>query len=190
MSVLRTALLICALALALPAAAQETAPPAPEEQLPPGDLYEALAAAESPVEARIIEQGIYAEWAHTESPSVGLIAEQAGALLGEGDLKRSREKLTALTEVAPDFAEGWRLRAVIHRKQGDFPAAVSDLRRVLEIEPRHFLALVLLASIFEDMEQYKPALKAWEAALEINPHLEGGAQTVRRLTDKVKGRGI
>jgi cytochrome c-type biogenesis protein CcmH/NrfG len=65
-----------------------------------------------------------------------------------------------------------------------------DLRRVLDLEPKHFRALGLLGSIFRELNDPKSALEAYEAAVTINPHMEGGAAAVRQLTDEVKGRGI
>lgn len=190
MSNLKTSLLVLALAFALPAAAEQSASQEPEVQAPAGDLYEALASADSALEARAIEMRIYAQWAHTKSPSEALILEQATALLAQGDPEGAKAKLDPLTEIAPNYVEGWSFRALVHRELGNIPESVTDLKRALELEPKHFRALSLLGSIFEELKDYKSALKAWKAALEINPHLEGGAETVRRLTDKVKGRGI
>ncbi|MFW6027264.1 MAG: tetratricopeptide repeat protein [bacterium] len=195
MSILRTILAICALALALPASAEEETTPSgtrteAEGEKSLGQLFKALAGAESPAEADLIELAVLARLSHTDSPSEALILRQATALFKEGDLEPSRKKLDVLIEVAPDYTEGWNSRAIIHREQGNYAAAVSDLQRVLVIEPRHFIALTLLGVIFEEMGQPKSALKAWEAALEIHPHLEGGKETIRKLTNEVKGRGI
>jgi tetratricopeptide (TPR) repeat protein len=191
MRLLRTVLLICAMALPLPAAAEQTVqPPAAETVQPLGELFNLLASAASVHEAREIELRISAHWAHTESPSVALIFRQAVELMSQGDNGRAREKLDALTDIAPDYVEGWSFRALVNRDLGSYARAVADLRRALEIEPRHFRALVLLGSIFEELDDARAALRAWEAAVEINPHLEGGAETVRRLTEEVKGRGI
>lgn len=153
-------------------------------------LFEALAQAPTALDARAIEHRIYAFWAETNSPSVRLIFDQAGVLIGAGDWESARAKLDALTEIAPDYVEAWSFRALANSRLRDYDRAVADLKRVLELEPRHFRALGLLGSIFRELDDPKSALKAYEAAVKINPHLEGGADAVRQLTDEVRGRGI
>ena len=189
MSVLKICLLMCLLALAPAAhAAEESA--TEDRQAGPEQLYEALAAARSPLEARTIEARIFALWAQTESPSEALIFEQSAQLVAQGAFEHAKQKLDVLTDIAPGYVEGWSFRALVNRKVGHYDQASTDLRRVLQSEPKHFRALALLGSIFEELDDPKSALKAFEAAVEINPHLEGGEATVRRLTEEVKGRGI
>lgn len=190
MSLLRTILLVLALALPVSAAAEEAAPGKSVPSSTPEELYNALKNAGSSHEAREIELRIYAWWTHTKSPSALLLLEQASALVAEGRLAPAGEKLDVLIEIAPGYVEGWSVRALVNRERGKIPDALTDLQHVLALEDRHFRALSLLGSIFEELEDYEAALKAWEAALEINPHLEGGPEAVRRLTDKVRGRGI
>lgn len=153
-------------------------------------LFDALTQVPSVQEARAIELQIYALWAHTDSPSVRLIFDQAGVLIGANDWESARAKLDVLTEIAPNFVEGWSFRALASRHLRDYDRAIMDLRRVLNLEPKHFRALGLLGSIFRELNDPKSALEAYEAAVKINPHMEGGAAAVRQLTEEVNGRGI
>ena len=57
----------------------------------------------------------------------------------------------------------------------------------MEIEPRHFGALSGLAMIEMRFENYEAALKAYEAAAEVNPHLEEVNIMIEKLTEKLRG---
>lgn len=195
MSVLRIWLLLCLLALPAAAAPERdgTASKGAQEEesgMRPAELYAALAAAETPVEARLLELQIAALWLHTESPSAALVLDQASRLWLQGEFTFAKQKLDLLTDVAPGYVGAWNLRAQVNWKLEHYEQAVADLKRVLELEPKHFQALALLGTIFEELNDPKSALKAFEAAIEINPHMEGITNTVRRLTEEIKGRDI
>ena len=67
---------------------------------------------------------------------------------------------------------------------GDLEGSVDDIERTLALEPRHFGALSGLGLIYQEIEKWDAALRAFEAALRINPHMP----TVRANIEKLRQR--
>jgi Tfp pilus assembly protein PilF len=70
---------------------------------------------------------------------------------------------------------------------GDLDGAVRDIQEVLKREPRHFGALAALSTIAEERRDDMAALRAYEAALAINPKMRGGEERLRGLKQKAYG---
>jgi hypothetical protein len=80
-------------------------------------LFGQLHAATSPEEARPIEQKLDGLFRVSGSPSVDLLMTRARAALGGADTGTARKLLEAVTRVAPRYAEGWRARAQMLRRE-------------------------------------------------------------------------
>jgi hypothetical protein len=63
----------------------------------------------------------------------------------------------------------------------------ADLESAIQLEPRHFGAWMGLAMIFESIDRPAAAMRAYEKALEIHPHLEAAEQGKTRLDRIVNG---
>lgn len=137
-----------------------------------------------------IEQEIWTEWSKSGSPAMDLLLERGRKAMAEGDLDAAIEHLTALTDHAPDFAEGWNARATAYYQKGELGPAVRDIARVLTLNPRHFGALSGLGMIFEELGQPKKALEVYKAALAIHPHLRGVLDAVDRLEAEDAGQDL
>jgi tetratricopeptide (TPR) repeat protein len=73
---------------------------------------------------------------------------------------------------------------------GNFDASVADIRRTLALEPRHFGALSGMGLIYDAIGNQTAAMKVWEKALEIHPHLPGMKARIQELRAKAKGRAL
>jgi tetratricopeptide (TPR) repeat protein len=104
-----------------------------------------------------------------------------------GDFTAAVEHLTALTDHAPEFAEGWNARATAYFMMGEFGPSLADIRMTLALNPHHFGALSGLGQIFEAMERPEDALKAYRAALTIHPHIDAVRQATERLERDLEG---
>lgn len=154
------------------------------------DLFSRLQATANAEEARRIEQEIWIEWSKSGSAAMDLLLERGRRALDEGQAELAVEHLTALTDHAPDFAEGWNARATAYYSLGQFGPAISDIGRTLELNPRHYGALSGLAIIFEALGQPEKALEVYRKVLEIDPHAEGVPEAVTRLEEATLGQGI
>lgn len=152
-------------------------------------LLEALGDEAAPEPARLSRR-IAELWAKSGSDSVDFLLTRGRAAIEAEDFDKAIDHLTALVEIEPGFAEGWNARATAFFLQDDYWAAVADIQKVLEIEPRHYGALSGLAIMLERTGAEASALAAHRAALAVNPHLEGAREAVTRLAPKVDGRDI
>ena len=187
--------IICAagVALAQPAAkGSEQAgknPPPAAQQDPMADLYARLADPDNEDWA-LAESDILREWSKSGSPAMDLLLKRGKDAIGAGDLPAAIEHLTALTDHAPDFAEGWNARATAYFTVGELGPSVNDIARTLTLNPRHFGALSGLGMIFEQLEQPEKALEAYRAALAIHPHMQGVSEAVKRIEAETAGQDL
>ena len=96
----------------------------------------------------------------------------------------------AVVKLDPKFAEGWNKRATLHYLMGNYRRSFADITKTLELEPRHFGALQGYAAMASELGDKKGALNAYQRAQSLNPHLDGVAEAIRRLTEQVRGRRI
>jgi tetratricopeptide (TPR) repeat protein len=98
---------------------------------------------------------------------------------------RDREKALAgldqLAKRAPTFAEVFNQRAIVGFSLKQYERSIADCEKALHLNPVHFGAQAGMAQCYLQMRKHKPALKAFRAALRINPHLDGVADTIRAL---------
>jgi tetratricopeptide (TPR) repeat protein len=113
---------------------------------------------------------------------------QGTVAMSQGQLGRALERFDRIVDLAPEFAEGWNKRATVLYLMGDYQASVLDIQRTLELEPRHFGALSGLGLIYDAIEEPAAALRSFEAALEIHPHLVGTLQRIEELRRQLSGR--
>lgn len=91
-------------------------------------------------------------------------------LLEAGELEAALSILNDLIEYQPDFAEAWNRRAVVHYTQQNFEQARQDCEVVLDIFPFHFGALHGLGLCCASLGHYREAIRAFRAALDVQPH--------------------
>ncbi len=137
-----------------------------------------------------IEQAIIREWSKSGSPAMDLLLQRGRDALEEGDTGIALEHLTALTDHAPDFAEGWNTRATAHFQDGHFGLAMRDLARALELEPRHFGAMIGLATILREVGREKEALDVLRRVHAINPHRPNVVEGIERLSADLEGETL
>lgn len=88
-----------------------------------------------------------------------------------GNLRGAIAALDALVEYCPDYAEGYNQRAFAHYLGQHYAQAIEDLDVALALNSRHVGALSGKALSLIGIGEYRQALTALEAALELNPHL-------------------
>jgi tetratricopeptide (TPR) repeat protein len=193
-----------ALALSVPAAAPALAqsgkwiePPAKLPRAQQGDptrnldfLFEALKIAPDEATGKAIEERIWALWFVTRSDTANLLMTRVKTALEGKDTDLALQLLDAIIKIKPDYVEAWNRRATIYYSKKQFGKAVSDIREVLKLEPRHFGALSGLGMMMQELGDDRRALEAYRRALAVYPHIPRIPDLVKKLTEKVEGRDI
>lgn len=151
-------------------------------------LFQALRDTTNVAYAESLEEHIWDFWLEHPDPTMVRVMRAGVLSLNRDDYAAALGAFDSVTTRDPTYAEGWNKRAAAHYMLGDYAAAVTDLHHALVLEPRHFGALVELGLVYLALEQNRPALHAFEAALALNPHLtrvRAQAEALRLRTDGV-----
>lgn len=133
-----------------------------------------------------VEEQIWAEWSRSGSPSMDLLLDRGREAMEAGDTTAAIEHFTALTDHAPDFAEGYNARATAYFQADMYGPSLRDIETALALNPRHFGAMSGLAMILERLEFDAEALSAYRAVNAIHPHRPDIKEAIERLET---GRG-
>lgn len=146
-------------------------PEAPDHSADLAPLYDRLKVTQDEMEARTISNRMWDFWDNAPDEPSQAMLDQGMRARASYDFVQAMDRFNALVSYCPFYAEGYNQRAFINFLREDFAAALPDLERTLELNPKHVgaasgLALTLLA-MGRDLE----GQKALRAALELNPWL-------------------
>ncbi|MHC0054865.1 tetratricopeptide repeat protein [Actibacterium sp. D379-3] len=136
---------------------------------------------------QMVEDEIWTEWSKSGSSAMDLLLQRGRTAMEEGDFVTAIGHLTALTDHAPGFAEGFNARAMAYSREGLFGPALADIRVALTLNPQHFGAMIGLGSILEELGHTDRALDAYRAAFAIHPHEPDLKDAIERLEREASG---
>jgi len=134
-------------------------------------LFAELARAPGAREASRIETLIWSAWMSHEDAAAEESLERATRAIAAHDLAEAEAILDELVQAHPEYAEAWNKRATLYFRMKRDDESVRDIRRTLELEPRHFGAICGFGQICLRHGNRAAALFAFDAALRINPNL-------------------
>ena len=152
-----------------------------------GDLFARLQTTASRAEAQAAEQQIWQIWVESDDGFANRLMQAGIGAMASQQHALALEYFDRLVAHAPGFAEAWNKRATVHYLLGNYRASVLDIERTLELEPRHFGALSGLGLIYDAIDEPAAALRSFEAAVAINPHLDGTRERIEELRRQLRG---
>jgi tetratricopeptide (TPR) repeat protein len=91
--------------------------------------------------------------------------------LNRRDFDRAIVHFSRAIELDPTFAEAYNQRAIVHYLREDFAESVKDCRRCVKLMTCHFGAWAGLGHCYAHLNRLSDAVRSYEKALDINPHL-------------------
>ena len=199
----RLSLVIAVLTMAMARASAADAPAAPPAASPPAAqapaetpaqkldaLYARLAVAKDSEEADGIVAAIGRLHVQSGSDAGDLLLARALTAIHRQDYDASQKILDSAIVVLPDWAEAWNTRATVRYLAGDYDGSMADIAETLKREPRHLGALSGMGLILEAEGKREEALKVYQRALAIAPHLSSAEGAADRLKAALAGQAL
>nr|WP_300016337.1 tetratricopeptide repeat protein [uncultured Roseobacter sp.] len=170
---------VIALVFVAPAQAQQS-----EEAL----LQQLREAPES--EASRLDRELSLIWDRSGSASMDLLLKRGRDALEQEETEKAINHLTALTDHAPDFAEGWHARATAFYQAGLYGPALDDLERALALNPNNYNAIFGLGVMLQEFGDHDRAAAAFERVLALHPNHENAKTAMEQLKRRGIGRTL
>lgn len=154
------------------------------------ELMDQLAQAEDARAADRLERQLRQEWSKSGSATIDLLLKRGQDALDVDNVEAALEHLTALTDHAPEFAEGWHTLALAYYRAEMFGPAADALERTLVLNPQHFGAMRGLGAILEQVDKPHLAYDAYSRVLSLRPHDSDVIEALERLELRVNGQTI
>lgn len=153
-------------------------------------LFGKLAKAGSPEAAKPIEEQIMTLFNQSGSPSIDLLMVHTEAAAKAGNTDTAKNLIISITQIAPNYAEGWHQRAALAQAEKNDADALNYLQKTVTLNPREFSAFQEIGEILESYGDKKQALQYYRRALALDPFLDGLDGQVQKLSRDVEGEKI
>lgn len=154
------------------------------------DYFFELKRERDPDPAKRIADGIWSEWRQSGSATADQLMAWANEAMRDKRFFIALDLLDQVTVLMPDYAEGWNRRATLHYIMNNHSKSMSDIHRVLELEPRHFGALMGMGAILSEAGRDRAALGTYLKVLEVYPAMREAQTKVGLLSEELAGDEI
>lgn len=144
-------------------------------------LFKRLSSVVDPDQATAAEDRIWSLWMTHRNAAAARVLDLATDDIAARRFDIADTRLTRLLRSCPDFAEAWNKRATLYYMLGRDEESIADIRRALQLEPRHFGALAGFGEICLEHGDSEAALIGFYAALRLHPHLQEVIKTCHRI---------
>ncbi len=127
------------------------------------------------------EAQIWQIWMQSGTSADNLDLNDASIAMNTGNFRYAESKLTTLIASTPTFPEAFNKRATLYFMMERYEESLADIKKTLELEPRHFGALSGRGMVFQRINKPRDALKAFREAIAVNPHLSDAKQAIKAL---------
>ena len=145
------------------------------------ELFHELKTAPTASDAASAERQISAIWLDSGDPDINRQMAVAMQAMDELYYGSALKVFNNIIVVRPDYAEAWNKRATLYYLVGNYQDSLSDIDRVLALEPRHFGAIAGKGMVLLKLRRPADALAAFRDALAIDPALSNIEMEVRML---------
>jgi tetratricopeptide (TPR) repeat protein len=139
-----------------------------------------------PIVNEMAEHALWSIWFRLGTPPANHELGRGAQALGRREFDHAIEHFTRAIEMCPDFAEAYNQRAIAQYLQEHWEESVADCERTVERMPFHFGALAGMGHCYAHLGKLRRAIKCYENALEVNPHLGCIQQAIGELKRRVR----
>jgi tetratricopeptide (TPR) repeat protein len=142
-----------------------------------------------PMVNQMAEHALWSIWFRCGNQQANTELCRGTKALNARNFETAMEHFDRAIAIDEDFAEAYNQRAIAHYLQERYFESIADARRAVEKMPCHFGALAGMGHCHLNLGDLPKALKCYEQALSINPHLDCLNQTVSEIRSRLNDEG-
>jgi tetratricopeptide (TPR) repeat protein len=134
---------------------------------------------------QMAEHALWSIWFRLGSPEANTELCRGAKALSSKQIELAIEHFDSAITADPEFAEPYNQRAIARFLLDQFEESIADCRKAIRLMPCHFGALAGMGHSFLHLGQLEHALRAYEKAIAINPHLQCVSETIAEIHRKL-----
>ena len=153
-------------------------------------LFETLQTSQDAALLMKAEANIWDIWYDSGEEEIDAMMLEAAVLVRSGQLAAAESIYSRVIKIAPGFSEGWNRRATVRFYQHDYDGSLDDIKRTLNLEPRHFGAFWGLGMIMGAQRDFQRAISAFEKLLELKPNSSDARPRIELLKQELSRESV
>ena len=142
-----------------------------------------------PVVREMAEHALWSIWFRLgATPEANHQLCRGAMALERKDFEHAITHFDRALEIDPEFAEAYNQRAIASYLLERFPDSIKDCQEAVIRMPMHFGALAGMGHCYLHLGDVKNAIKHYEKALAVHPHLECIRESVLELKSQLESR--
>ena len=135
---------------------------------------------------QMAEHALWSIWFRCGSAEANVEMARGAECLSEQNFDCAFRHFDRAIELCPTFGEAYNQRAIAWYMLEDYEKSARDYQRAVELMPVHFGAWAGLGHCHAQEGRLGEAIKCYERAMAINPHLDGIREAVCEIRKRLE----